>query len=110
MLHLNIYDSSTFYKACEEGNLVLVERYVKAGKDVNQTVLVDGEQWTPLMRASFAGNGKLVDFLLKNNANVNVSHDNGWTALMFACKNGHSEVVKLLHEYGAQVDLQNNNG
>ena len=95
-------------EACEEGNLVLVERYVKAGEDVNQTV--DGEQCTPLMIASFDGNYKFVDFLLKNNANVNVCDDNGWTSLMCASLNGHSEVVKLLHEYGAQVDLQNNNG
>ena len=100
----------TFYEACVEGDLTLVDKYLKAGEDVNQVFIVKGKEWTPLMRASFDGHVRLLKVLLKNAANVNLQDRDGWTALMCASQHGHSEVVKLLHEYGAQVHLQNNNG
>ena len=55
-----------FCKACLEGNLTSIDKYLKAGEDVNQVFIVDGRDWTPLMRASFDGNQILLRVLLEN--------------------------------------------
>ena len=91
----------SFFEACEEGDLTLVDHYLNAGEDVNQVFIVNEVEWTPLMRASFDGNVLLVSLLLKNGARVNFKDKDGCTALQCASENGHPEVVKLLHDYGA---------
>ena len=63
---------SPFCKACVEGDLTLVDKYLKAGEDVNQVIIVKGIGWTPLMMASLDGNVSLLELLLKNAANVNL--------------------------------------
>ena len=97
-------------EACAKGELTLVETYLKNGGDVNCKVVVDGIEWTLIMKASYHGHVHIVNLLHEYGAQVDLKNNGGWSALMAASQNGRCEVVKLLHEYGAQVDLQENKG
>jgi ankyrin repeat protein len=48
--------------------------------------------------------------LLKNNANIDLSNDDGLTALMKASIRGECKIAKLLIDSGAKIDLQSEIG
>lgn len=51
-----------------------------------------------------AGRADIVELLLENHADVNLSEDFHWTPLHFAAANGHLELVQLLIRRGADVN------
>lgn len=53
---------------------------------------------------------KIVEFLLKNGADVNETNQVGWTPLFVACQNGDLKMVKLLLDNGADVKKHDNKG
>ena len=62
---------------------------------------------TPFYLASLAGNGTIIDKLLKQGVDVNGTFlHHGETALMFAARSGRPDAVKLLLEAGAQFDAK----
>ncbi|VDP93397.1 unnamed protein product [Echinostoma caproni] len=66
---------------------------------------------TPLDQACFKGNREVVEYLLKNGADVNSRHHKqGYTSLMFAALAGHMEVTKLLLQHGARSNYTNKLG
>ncbi|KAF0531633.1 serine/threonine-protein phosphatase 6 regulatory ankyrin repeat subunit B-like [Gigaspora margarita] len=57
-----------------------------------------------LIYAARNGHLKIVETLLKNEANVNIIDSDKRTALNWAAENGHTDVVKILIRHGANVN------
>ena len=64
----------------------------------------------PLMAAAENGHPEVVEALLKANADVNATTNDGRTAPMAAAENGHPEVVEALLRVGADVNAKAANG
>ncbi|KAJ3660014.1 hypothetical protein Zmor_011671 [Zophobas morio] len=58
-----------------------------------------------LLRAAQFGVVDELNFLIKDNVNVNIRHQLGWTPLMVAAVNNQYEAVRLLLEAGADPNL-----
>ena len=78
-----------------------IEQAINAGADVNG---LDQYQNTPLIRASFRGDLKLIDFLLENGAEVNYISPNTQTAIAAAINLKKKEVAEHLISKGAKVE------
>lgn len=72
--------------------------------------LIDNENDTPLLKASYGGYENIVQYLLKKNANVNYKDHEGWTALHNACSRGYCGIAQVLINASANVDCQNVTG
>ena len=59
------------------------------------------------MFASFEGHLRIVELLLKGNANPNICNKLGSTALKFAMQNSHLQVVELLLMEDADSSFRN---
>ncbi len=55
-------------------------------------------------------NISLLNFLIKEGANVNIQSENGWTPLHFAAQENSLEIVKVLLENGALLNVKDKNG
>ena len=72
------------------------------GEDINSS---QSEGWTVLMAAAHRGHAHIVDWLISEGADPNLTRlDNDWTALMAASHAGHLEVVDRLIAAKASVD------
>jgi ankyrin repeat protein len=80
--------------AATGANAESVELLIEAGAEVNSADT--GEGFTALMHAAAEGQIKVVQVLLKYNADPTIRDADGDTARDFAKKNGHAEVVQLL--------------
>lgn len=60
------------------------------------------EGYTPLMIAARNNKLELVNFLIKNGANVNAKSKDGNTALSLAVKKGHQRIIDVLKSNGAK--------
>jgi ankyrin repeat domain-containing protein 17 len=95
--------------AAENGHTDVVDVLIKSGAEVDQADPEKG--FTPLMKASRAGQSCTVQYLLTNYANptngtplIDVNKttlNNEFTALSLACQNSHLQIVELLLQYGA---------
>lgn len=87
------------------GQLDTVKVLLKHGADIEAKHL--GKlAWTPLIAATQSGNIKIVETLLKAQANVNNTAVHDLTALMVAAKAGNEAMVRLLLEAGADPTLR----
>jgi ankyrin repeat protein len=75
-------------------NAETVELLAEAGAEVN--AVDTDEKFTALMHAAAEGQVKVVEVLLKHNADPAIQDADGDTARDFATNNGHAEVVRLL--------------
>ena len=91
--------------AAEQGDLVSVNKYVKAGVDVNHK---NKYGFTPLIAASSRGRSKCVIALLEAGASVNLCPKSGKTALYHASWNGFNPCVEILMNAGADVNIRTN--
>ena len=70
----------------------------------------DGEGRIALLFAAYHERTDIVDFLIKEGANVNKANHSGMTALLLTISTGNLEIVKHLVAKGAQVNLANKGG
>ena len=63
-------------------------------------------KFTPLMSVAAANNREMVDFLLKNGADIDFQEADGYSALMQACMTGSDRSVEALLEAGANPNLK----
>ena len=63
-----------------------------------------------LLKATAKGHKDIVEILIENNADVNVSNGIDGTPLFLAMKNNHKEIVKVLLENNADVNAVNYDG
>jgi ankyrin repeat protein len=87
--------------AADLGNNTVVMDGIRRGMDADSC---DEAGLSLLMRASREGNLELVDFLLRNRANVRASTSWGDTAILLASQKGHAKVIARLIEGGAEVN------
>ena len=130
----------TLIEAVKEGNLNLVESFLKTGTDSNEcnrlglsglhlAAVHDNVQimellienggnvnkvtvWgsSSLHLAAHQGHLSVVTFLLKSKADVNIKDDNNDTPLHLACTEGHKAIIKELLLAGADRGLKNKAG
>ena len=101
---LNLSGESPLMMASLKGDVLIANKLVKKGADVNKT------GWTPLHYAASNGHAEVVKLLLENHAYIDAESPNGTTPLMMASMYGSPQVVKLLVEEGADPMLKNQQG
>lgn len=71
---------------------------------------IDPQGWgrRPIHGAIIAGHIKIVEFYIKNGANINIQTTYGDTPLHFAIHHNRSIILKMLLEAGADPTIQNN--
>jgi len=65
---------------------------------------------TPLFTAVQTGSPEVVEFLIKNKANVNAKDSEGNTPAHIAASAGNEKMVALLQKNGAGLKIKNNDG
>ena len=96
-------DVSLFIKAVKEGNLEIAQTVLDKNPSlVNRHI---DKQYAMLHVAVHNENEKLLRFLLKNNANINIgTKQDGKTPLHIAATYGYQEMAIILLENGAEVN------
>ncbi|KAJ3647022.1 hypothetical protein Zmor_024572 [Zophobas morio] len=101
------YAETPLWLACQNGNLKIVEHFVRSGADIN-CVSTFGD--TPLLVASLNGHEKVVEYLATVGAEINRANNYGSTPLYAASFNGHEKVVEYLATVGADINRTKNDG
>ena len=65
---------------------------------------------TPLHVAARNGNQRIVNFLIRLRANLNLRNKDGYTPLHLAARYDHQPIVETLIRSGAYINLRNNHG
>ncbi|MCD8339890.1 MAG: ankyrin repeat domain-containing protein [Burkholderiales bacterium] len=81
------------------------QKLVEHGADVNNP-----GHWSPLHYAAAADNTKMVNYLIKKNADINARTLRGFTPLYMAARDGTADTVQALLKAGARKDFCNNDG
>ncbi|MCJ1264014.1 hypothetical protein MMC22_003885 [Lobaria immixta] len=92
-----------FYWACQNGDIYVVQRLVKAGADINARRR-DGNI-TALGIAASKAHNEVVRYLLEQSAEVDVQDQDYGTPLYIAAENGCLPIVRQLLEHRANVNL-----
>ena len=92
--------------ACYRGNVEVGEFLIEHVKDVNYK----SKEGTALAGLSVKYNKKLVESLLKKNADPNIADGTGSTPLFWAVKLGNKELVELLLKYKADKSIKDSMG
>jgi ankyrin len=88
-------------------NIDIVKQLMNYGYSVNDTLK---HGYSALMGACSFGSIKMVDFLIKNGANLNQQRkDGGMTALMLAVYGNKLEKIELLIKNGADKNIMDGN-
>jgi ankyrin repeat protein len=106
---INSSEENSLHAACLKGDIEAVKSSIAKREDVNAK---DHNKLTPLHVACFRGYKDIVELLIENQANVNVSTTESpavESPLHLACLKNHLEIVKLLLENGADIDAQDKN-
>ncbi|XP_011494263.1 PREDICTED: G patch domain and ankyrin repeat-containing protein 1 homolog [Ceratosolen solmsi marchali] len=91
----NVNNINTLFKAIESGDFNFISKHFSS-KNVN---ISDQFGWTPLMAAAYSGDVRIVEFLLKLNANAKAIDKSGFTAVDLAGKKNYFDIVNLIKEY-----------
>ena len=99
-------------QAVQKGSLELAEALIAAGAEVNARIDSDSRGTALYFATSINSTNAaaLVELLLKNKADVNVTDAYGSTPLIQAVSKRNPEVVKLLVEHGADVNAMTQQG
>ncbi|SDJ55100.1 ankyrin repeat domain-containing protein [Chryseobacterium jejuense] len=92
--------------ACYRGNVEVAEFLIDHVKNVNYK----SKEGTALAGLSVKYNKKLVEDLLKKNADPNIADDTGSTPLFWAVKFGNKELIELLLKYKADKSIKDSMG
>ena len=70
----------------------------------------EGNEWSALHYAAFAGHDEIARFLIENKADVNARSTNGSSVLMMAAREGNENIAALLLKHGALRTATNDLG
>ena len=76
------------------------------GFDIERTLAVFQNGFTPLHLASLEGHSDMVALLLEHGATVNCQSANGLTPMHLAAQEDHVPVAKTLAEHNAEIAIQ----
>lgn len=102
------YGVTPLQSACHAKNLSLVESLVKNGAHINHRDNLRG--WAPLHYASYGKCNKIVDFLCKNHADLDVSCNEGGTPLLLSVYCGNVGACEILINSGASLEARLKDG
>src|SRR5690242_19818395 len=77
---------------CKAGDLERVQYWLGQGVNVNQ----DNYRYTPLYTAAEGGHLEIVKLLIKHDANVYATTEEGKTILYIALQSNNQEIIKLV--------------
>lgn len=105
----NDWKGSPIYEASRYGNseVRFIADLLKKGANINDSIYNDDETLvmsTPLIEAAMHGNEKVLEFLIKNGANINFKSDFGMTALGGAMASKKYNNGLLLLQNGANFN------
>jgi serine/threonine-protein phosphatase 6 regulatory ankyrin repeat subunit B len=110
MFNVKEQQQEPLINAASNGDLRRVKALLASGgSDVNSR-LIQFDDVTALMTASYEGHLEVVQALLAAKANVNARRNDGGTALMMASQEGHLEVVRALLDAKADVNARRYDG
>jgi len=89
----NIGGATALHIACREQNFEIVEILIKNKANIN---LQDNEGWTPLMRASLAGDKEIVKLLIQKGAIINYKNKFSESAIFHAAQANCEECFKII--------------
>ncbi|XP_050293322.1 poly [ADP-ribose] polymerase tankyrase [Anthonomus grandis grandis] len=92
-------------EAAKAGDLDQVQRYLGTYPHIVNCRDLDGRHSTPLHFAAGYNRVPVVDFLLRQGADVHAKDKGGLVPLHNACSYGHYEVTELLVKHGASVNV-----
>lgn len=90
------------YKACSNGELQKVKLMLEKNPELLNKK--DKSQNTPLHYAASAGKIKVVKFLIRKGANLQVKNNYGWTVLHSSSYRGHTSISDLLITSGINIE------
>jgi len=92
------------WQAARHGNVEQLNKYLNEGAEVDWQ---NEELWgsLPLIAAALNNHVHIVEILIKNGANINLSNRNGNTALHLAATYGRADVISLLLANGADINV-----
>jgi ankyrin repeat protein/L-ascorbate metabolism protein UlaG (beta-lactamase superfamily) len=99
------YGRTPLFLAAQAGSDAGAEFLLSKGANV-----MAREFWgssTPLHVATFSGNLRLLEVLVKHGADINAVNDEGSTPLLYISQAGRAEVMDWLIEHGAKLDARN---
>jgi ankyrin repeat protein len=90
--HNDIEDFLSYFNQCDNKNRI-------------EDKWIDGA--TPLILCVIFGNIEMIEFLIKNNANIEAQDMFGYTPILWASNKGIQYIIKLLLKYNADVSKKN---
>ncbi|MGB9602646.1 MAG: ankyrin repeat domain-containing protein [Limisphaerales bacterium] len=99
----NVVLAAEIHTAAENGDLETVKKLV--GQDAKLIDAPDREGKTPLHYAAAKGHLAVVEWLVKNGANVNARNSSGITPLYLAKGFGKKDVAEFLEKYGGSAEI-----
>ena len=107
VFYVNLF-LSVFY-VCGDNNLQIAQLFLGYNAKTNVQSGYETTE-TPLLAACLNGDIRMVELLIFNGADVNLSDLNGYTPLHVACEEGYTEIAQFLIEKNADPFLKDNNG
>lgn len=98
------------YAAIKVKNIALskVQKLIDLGADINNNPIHGGQ--LPIFYAIEENRPDIVELLLKNKVNIELSDQSGMRPLFYACIENKIEIARLLIEYGADRTAPNRSG
>ncbi len=87
--------ATALHLACREKNLPIAKILIENGADVN---IADNEGWTPIMRASLAGDPAIISLLLEKNAEAISLNSIGESVIVQASLSDCAECLNLMFQ------------
>ena len=115
--HLQLARNEELVMDAYDGDLLAVKDDVEQGASLSYFLTFDDEErqyqnqtFNVLHAAASGGNGRVVEYLLKEGVDINSRTPQGWTPLFVAARDGQADVAKWLVFKGADLNAQSTLG
>jgi len=102
----NAFNEQALMHAAWKGHLDAVVWLLEHGAQIKR----DGNEWSALHYATFAGHEAIARRLIEKGADINARSTNGSTVLMMAAREGGEKIARMLLDAGADRSARNDSG
>ncbi|XP_008217571.3 uncharacterized protein LOC103318097 [Nasonia vitripennis] len=99
--------TDNLFKSVKNNDFSALSSFIKAGVPVNAR---NKNDMTVLHYATWKGYEKIIDILLENNSDPNMTDEKGFTSLHYAAKFNHLKILKVLLANGAVYNAVSKSG